>query len=289
MTGQEHVVTERSASQAAERGDLLFGQLALIEGLRMLEAFNGYAIPPIEKALVIDLRAHIARGNPRITPDVLREYDLELLNLFHEINDRLFNPPLPVLQNTDGDPIIFHKLVFDLKTSPQTTFDALKHLALDEAEEDLLADATRGAGNALTRVRFAWKKHGNKKHASWDNTVLGWIEIDGGRLTADVNSDARAEAIRNMIDKILGDNVHYRASEIQSPEQMLAEQRPTGEDTIAEERNTLAEDPQVREMVSEMMARHWDHWVEQPIPMLGDRTPIEAVKDRMDARRLRRS
>lgn len=48
---------------------------------------------------------------------------------------------------------MFHKLVFDLKVSPQTTFDALKHLALDEPEEDLLADATRGAGNDLTQGR----------------------------------------------------------------------------------------------------------------------------------------
>lgn len=62
LTRQEHVVTERSASQAVKRGDLLFGQVALIEGLTMFEAFNGYAIPPIEKALVIDLRARVARG-----------------------------------------------------------------------------------------------------------------------------------------------------------------------------------------------------------------------------------
>jgi hypothetical protein len=278
MTRQEHVVTERSASQAVQRGDLLFGQLASAEGLTMLEAFNGYAIPPIEKALVIDLRARIARGNPQITFDVLREYDLELLDLFHEINDRLFNPPLPVLQNTDSDPLMFHKLVFDLKVSPQTTFDAVKHLALDEPEEILLADATRGAGNDLTHVRFAWKKRGNKRHAAWDNTVLGWIEIDGGRLTAEVNSEARAKAIRKTIEKILDDNVHYRASEIQSPEKMLAEQRAAGEDMDAEEHDKLAEDPQVREMVSEMMAKHWDHWVEQSIPMLGDCTPMEAVK-----------
>jgi hypothetical protein len=28
-----------------------------------------------------------------------------------------------------------------------------------------------------------------------------------------------------------------------------------------------------------MMAAHWEHWVEQPLPILGNRTPMEAVKD----------
>jgi hypothetical protein len=37
-----------------------------------------------------------------------------LLDLFHEITDRLYNPRLPTLQNTDGEPLSLHKLVFDL-------------------------------------------------------------------------------------------------------------------------------------------------------------------------------
>ena len=89
-----------------------------------------------------------------ITNQVLRERDFELLDLFHEIADRLYNPRLPTLQNTDGEPLSLHKLVFDLNAPPQAAFDALKHLALDEADEDLLTDATRDAEDKLTGVRF---------------------------------------------------------------------------------------------------------------------------------------
>jgi hypothetical protein len=28
-----------------------------------------------------------------------------------------------------------------------------------------------------------------------------------------------------------------------------------------------------------MMASHWQHWVDQPIPILGNRSLVEAVKD----------
>jgi len=198
MMREEHAVTERSGSQGMRPGDLLFGQLASVDRLTMLEASNGFAIPPIEKAPIIQLRAQIASAYPVITHQVLREWDFELLELFHEIADRLFNPRLPILQNTDGELLSLQKLVFDLNVSPRAAFDALKHLALDESEEDLLADATRDAENKLTRVRFSWMKRGNTKHAEWDNTVLGWIEIDGRRLIAEVNRRGRTQYERRL-------------------------------------------------------------------------------------------
>ncbi|MGZ8410666.1 MAG: hypothetical protein ACXWVS_12230, partial [Hyphomicrobium sp.] len=52
-----------------------------------------------------------------------------------------------------------------------------------------------------------------------------------------------------------------------------------GGGAASEEHNRLAELPEVREKISAMMAAHWEHWVDQPIPILGNRTPMEAVKD----------
>jgi hypothetical protein len=125
-------------------------------------------------------------------------------------------------------------------------------------------------------------KHGNKKHAEWNNTVLGSIEIDGTRLVAEVNSKARADAIRNKIETALGEGIRYLASEIQSPEKMLAEMRAAGGGqggAASEEHDRLVERPEVRDKISEMMAAHWEHWVNQPLPILGNRTPTEAVRD----------
>jgi len=296
MTREEHAVTERSASRKMQPGDLLFGQLASVDHLTMLEASNGFAISPSEKARIIALRAYITVVNPVITHEVLRDWDFELLEVFHAIADRFFNPPLPILQNTDGDPISPHKLVFDLKAPPQAAFDALKHLALDDADDDMLEDATRDSEGRLTGVLITWKKLGNKMHTTWDNTVLGRIEIDGARLVAEVNSAARADAVRKEIEAALGEDVRYRASEIQSAEKILADLRAAREgggrrgrrggqgvglgSTATEEHNRLAELPEVREKVAEMLEAHWEHWVEKPIPIRGNRTPMDAVKDR---------
>jgi len=63
---------------------------------------------------------------------------------------------------------------------------------------------------------------------------------------------------------------------------MLADLRAGGGvsgGAASEERNQLAEHPEVREKISAMMVAHWEHWVDQPIPILGNRTPMEAVKN----------
>ena len=186
------------------------------------------------------------------------------------------------MKNTDGEPLSPRKLVFELNATPQAAFDALKHLALDEPDEALLADATRDAEGRLTRVHFSWKKRGNKAHTDWDNTVLGAIEIDGTRLIAEVNSEARAKTIRKKIETGLGEGIRYRASQIQSLERMLADPRAAGGGhgsaaTQASER--FAGLPEGRQKLAEMMAAHWERWLDQPIPMLGDRTPMDAIKD----------
>jgi hypothetical protein len=282
MTKEEHAVNERSASRGMQRGDLLFGQLASVDHLTLLEACNGFAISPMEKARIVALRAHIASACPAITHEVLRERDFELLDLFHEIADRVLNPPPPILQNTDGEPISPHRLTFELNASPQAAFDALKHLAVDEEEEDMLADAVRDGDGNLTGVRFSWKKLGNKVHAEWDNTILGTIEIDGTRLVAEVNSRARAKKIRAEIETALGDEVRHVASDVQSPEKLLARLRASndgGSRAAREESERLAQLPEIREKLLQMAAGHWERWVDQPLPILGNRTPMDAVQN----------
>ena len=37
--------------------------------------------------------------------------------------------------------------------------------------------------------------------------------------------------------------------------------------------------PEVQKKLAEMMAAHWEGWVDKPVPMLGNRAPRDAVKD----------
>ena len=38
------------------------------------------------------------------------------------------------------------------------------------------------------------------------------------------------------------------------------------------------QDPEVREQISEILAQHWENWINDKIPALGGKTPKQAVK-----------
>ena len=272
MSGEEHDVLEASASAAMEVGDILFGQLVPIDGIVLLEACSPYSIPPIEKIPIIELRKQIISkpNGDLFNNELLREWDVEIRELYLDLVAQMLDPPDPVLQNTDGELVVPQRVTFDID-SAEAAVAALKDLALGETEEDLLASADRGGDGELVRVQFDWRKANNRLHPSWDNTVLGHIEIVAGSLIADVNSVERAQALRNIIENALGERARYRGTELPSP--------ASSANDDADEDPGLAELPEVRAQISRAMAAHYEDWLTQKIPALGDRRPIDAVKD----------
>jgi SEC-C motif/Protein of unknown function (DUF2384) len=276
FTGAQHEVTERSASAFMRTGDLIFGQVAKAGGVALLEAAQGFVIPPIWKIKVIELRQRHFASAIAVAPERLRGAEDALLVLYGDIATQLFERKLPVMQNTDGEALSLRRVVFDVP-SAQEAFDALKHLALADSDAELFADSARDAGGALARVKLGWLKKGNAQMPAWENTVLGSIEIDGTRLTAEVNSQERESRLRAIVAEALSGRARYRATEIQSLERMLAEAPARAAGTNESEK--LAELPEVKAKIAEMMARHYEHWVNENIPALGGRTPLEAVND----------
>ena len=100
LTGAEYEVTERSASVGTRAGDILFAKPVTVDHLTLHDGCGKALIPSIEKAAVIGLRRVLRRGRRSITDATLREFDIEVREVYLDITDRLFNPPRPRLQNT---------------------------------------------------------------------------------------------------------------------------------------------------------------------------------------------
>ena len=280
FTGEEHAVLERSASQGMQSGDIVFGQLVTAEGITILEAASLCFIPPIYKIELIDFRKELLRGEPRFTAEALGEWDLELIERYLDILDKVLHPEVPKLHNTDGEPLEMHRLVFDID-SPGKVLDALKSLDSGWSEEEISAATKRTARGDFKSVEFNWTKAGNQLHKDWSSTVVGHIEIKGRRLVAEVNSAGRAQEFKTLVEERLGGEARLRADRIQSVEKMLAERKHAGPGTAVREAesNALAEHPEVQARVQQMMAEHFEIWVTEKIPALNGQTPLEAVRD----------
>ncbi len=283
LIGGETEVIERSGSRGLRPGDLLFAQIWYQPELAVLGSSAPIRIPPDKKIAVIELRKklkrRIAKQNRYLTPhDLLRYADL-IRATYLDIRDRLFAPPR--LCNTDGDPLLFHTATFRIE-SAEAVFEALAPLAVGRSREELLDDAELGDDGKLRKANIDWIKEGNRKFKTWDNTILGHIKISDGHVIAEVNSENRAMHLRREIEKRLGPLAVHESTVAQT----LGEMRKNTPQEKAEdaeqhqaEMAAMLRDPDVKKQLRAVMQEQVESWIHQKIPVLGGRTPLEAVRD----------
>jgi len=275
FTGEHLDVVEKMGSENIGIGDILFGKAVSLHGLTTMEATSTFVIPPIQKGPLLELRKQIEKNFKPITTETLREFDFELIDLYQDYRENLLNPKVPILNNTNGDPFVPQTVYFEIE-SPQVTFDALKELNFAETSDEILAEAVFDENKSLIKVEFPWLKKGNQQNKNWDNTVLGHLTIEGKSLKASVNSEKRAKLFRKLVKQLLGDAANYKTTVIESHESKIKAREIN--DFSEDPDDTIAEDPEVVERLTKMMNSHWDNWVNQKIPALGNKTPIQAAK-----------
>jgi hypothetical protein len=242
-----------------------------------------FAIPPGKKAPVVALRAQLRRKIAKQERDLaaqdLIRYREMIRTVYLDIRDGLHKPPK--LQNTDGDPFIFHTLTFEIG-SPQVAFDALASLAWGESKEDLLDGAEMAPDGALLSISFDWRKKGNAMHKTWDNTILGHLKIAGRILTVEVNSAQRARRISEEIERRLGIFARHQGTVSQMPEQLMAARKESKRSHSSPAKSDLDESsiqPEALEAMRSSMRQEMEAWVDLKLPVLGGLTPRQAVQD----------
>jgi hypothetical protein len=128
------------------------------------------------------LRRRIARQKRPLNTEDLRRYADEIRATYLLIRDS-FNTP-PRLCNTDGDPLVFHSLTFQIE-SAESAFEALAPLATGRSKEELLETVAFDDRGKLRGVSFDWLKKGNSRMPRWDNTILGSIKVSVDSLHAE--------------------------------------------------------------------------------------------------------
>ncbi len=284
LTGEQFDVLEHSASETIRTGEMIFAQIVRIDGIALLEAAPPCSLPPMAKLAVLEVREKIRRVSDPIVPDTVRDYDMELRELYLDLTDATLNPGLPELHNTDGDPLVPHRLSFDIDSADEA-FAALKHLAFEQDETELLHEAERETDGRLQRVSFGWLGRGNAMNPGMENTLLGHIEIDGRRLHCEVNSEKRAAAFRELVEKALGEAARIRPTAITPLEPQLADalaRRRSGDAPAParSEHDELMQIPEVREQLHAMIAAHYEKWIDEKLPALAGRTPREAMRSK---------
>ncbi len=276
LLGEEIDVLERSGSEGARPGDILFCRVIRIEHVAMLVGCSPFAIPPRFKPDLIRLRKWLRKGRKMITSEVLNEYDTEIREVYLVLGENLFQPP--VLVNTDGDPLSFHKILYEID-DPEEAFIKLHTLCVTETVEELRSQAAFDENGRIRRAEIPWTRKGFARSNALDSTLLGSLTINGTMLEIEVNSQNRAETIKKEIQKRLGAGARYMRAEIESFAAALAKgEQKKRKGKAARESEDLMEHPEVQEHLRQMIAGNWQSWMDEKIPALGGKTPRKAVR-----------
>jgi hypothetical protein len=282
--GIEQEVKDRQGSQSFQIGTLLFGKVVSFpdqESTTLLMGCSCHPIPIRFLNEILNLRKRVQGRRKKITPKLMLRKEDQIRRFFLDIREVLQNPAPPILTNTEGHRLLMMSLRFELKTTLAEAAEKLQPL-YGYSLEELLEDATRNSAGEIVELEFPWLKlDGGRPNAAAGNTVLGNIRLTPGRLEIQVNSKEREQKIREEIAARLGDRARFKQAVIESPESpkfIKGRSSAREQEALDAEHAELMKNPEVRAQVQAMTDRHWEQWVDTPLPALEGMTPREASR-----------
>jgi hypothetical protein len=279
-TENEFGVTDDGISEDALPGDILYAQLLNFSGSTLLSLISPIPIPAEMKPAILEYREILREGEDdaptRFSQDDVRRQQEDLRELYLEINDTLSS--VEDLRNSDGEPFAPYTVIFEID-SAEKAFDALAPLALGLARKELLADATFDAQGKIATSEFPWLKAGNEEFKAFKDTILAMFRINGRTLTVETLSEERAVQVRQEVERRMGAAAVYKETRVESYDEDLEQdpdKAPTLDSVLSED---ILDSPQAQNTAREWLQGVVDSWASQKIPALGNRTPLEAVKD----------
>ena len=106
-----------------------------------------------------------------------------------------------------------------------------------------------------------------------DTVTLGRIEFVGDELVVTVNSAERFEAARKWLEKLPG--VVFKSVRTRRWDE-AEKDRPLDERIAKPEPVEMT--PEMAAAVQEMMNKHYMGWIDEPLPILGGKTPRQACR-----------
>jgi hypothetical protein len=182
----------------------------------------------------------------------LSDFFRKIAPVFHKLwLERVALPPRPKFITGDGEPFIFAKVFFDLVDRE----GAIRSLV----DRDDVADQGDGS--------YVWLEPAGDLQRS-----IGRMTFEERRIVIETTSKKRAEKARDELPAVFGGAASFRAISYEDVEQAIKHAPPTSKKS---EVDIPVEDQ--RKILGEFYEQHYRKWLDQPLPMLGNRTPRHAA------------
>lgn len=243
-------VSERAATRHVQLGDVLFGWVTQHGDVTRLEGGLGHVPAGIAKPFIAGVRrkrSALARSRPEL--DWKKQHGLLALPAL-ELLARLFaEAPRPGLVNASGHDVVFSRAHYHV--IDRTRVHGLLQRTFDAGPEEGVFCMLDGKSLAATLV------------------------LQRSELEVQCDSRERLQALKQRLRWLCGDSLKHRADSFEDPTTSKS-RAPSARQRIARPASELP--AELAKEVQAMLLAHMRTWVDQPIPMLGGKTPRQAAR-----------
>ena len=247
-------VKDQASSRQIKPSDII-GARALKSGDNIY--FSGIisVYPPAFKTLIQDYfkkgfkEYKGSAGKEKTKRDYLKDWGYQIGHYLEDVANH------PQYVTPEGDEFVMAQATYDIKNKKKalSRLSTIKSLTeLSEDTEDL-------------RV-FSWEKRGK-------NTITGSLEIENDKLRIDCYSLDMLSKAKSKIEKELGDSIKHIKD---SKKELGSYISGSGEESPKLKRYPLG--IKNRKELDGALDEHYEHWVDQPLDILGGISPNEAIK-----------
>lgn len=275
FTGKRYKILDRLLSEGAVRHDIISGMLAPYnevpyEGFYVLEGSSPVIYPPRDKPFLLELIKEYCRiyrkeyremFERKINyPEIFKVFPVVIYLVAIHYFYHTISAPLPKLVNYDKEEIIFSKTVYRVKDRQKVKQQLITIKDIKLVEE------------TKKKTVFNWT---NEK-----DTILASIYLHDRDLILETNSLERLERWKKITKAV---PVEFEKTDYIYPEEMQkkflksAGKKQTRAGQDKKEKINIPE-KDLKEFALKWWEDYYNDWVNTKIPVLGNITPLEAIK-----------
>jgi len=255
LMGGEYDVREKAATRSVRKWDIFASRLLLVDSSYIISgSVYSYHLKQKERILD-DIHAEFEDYKtdcPDASMDDFLKYNSENFNFYWY--DLIQNPTPIKLHTTSGEPMLISKAMFEIKD-----------------KDAVIKGLTKIKGFEQGKDSYAWYDKRNKEGSA---TILGRAEIKDDKLILESNSKKRLDKGKKLILEALSNAIVHKVDTFQ--DQMEA-MKSVKESPIGKPENELPMEIQ-QQVYIKFMQKHCEKWLQEKIPALDGRTPMQAVK-----------
>ncbi|MDP8999727.1 MAG: hypothetical protein M3O46_06420, partial [Myxococcota bacterium] len=265
LSGETRQIREARGSRTLVARDAVLARVVDSEGASYFCGIHPRPLPPDGAARVVAYVRRRTRAKGRLSLATLGDEELGLAMVRYwarVVREAEADAALPKkVVNTDGEslPMTTDHFEFDVGAMAeiQVKLRGIEGLETDDPEE--------------ANSPHTFYQRGNAIHSDWENTVLGHLTLEEGRLRLETNSIERADRLRARLETGCGGLLRHRIREHADPLSNARERSGFHRQPAA------APPPEAEEALRQFKERHYTHWPDTPLPALGGKTPRQAA------------